>query len=97
MESAEQDQRYIGLYSSEERKALFLRYYGGDSQQHTVHANAPTSQDPYDPSSWPSASALENEAWQQPDQRGTLDTFAGALHGTQPDYTARAHLDASTP
>ena len=81
------DERYIGLFSSEERKALFLKYYGEDSQQHTVHANAPTMQNPYDPISWPSAESFEGNHmdWSQDGQRATLETFVAR-------YTVRHQL-----
>ena len=63
MEVIEEDERYLGLRSREERKQLFLRYFGAESQAHTVHANQPSAQNPYEPASWPHAEALETGLW----------------------------------
>lgn len=75
MEVIEEDERYLGLRSREERKQLFLRYFGAESQAHTVHANQPSAQNPYEPASWPRAEALETGLWRNGTQWRTLETF----------------------
>jgi hypothetical protein len=54
------NREYIGLYSPQERKELFLKYFElkGDKTSESVHATRPSLENPYDPKTWPMGKSL---------------------------------------